>query len=364
MFTGTKIESRKVRGKLLPAFLCCIALGLILFVDSSIDYRISLLIFYILPVGYATIRVGPVFATILAITAVIFSKTADLLAGMPYPGLSIMMWNGAVDLLLFLIAICLLRLLNRQMEGLEATVRERTQHLLDQMSERGRLEREITELSEREHRRLGHELHDLICHELAGIAIDSHLLTRELFSMGFGKAEQARAIAVKVDRALTNSRNLAKGFVIAGFDSAGLVEALEETARQVEKGGRISCFIHWQKNLALAGEDTLTQVFRIAQEAIRNAVQHAAASRIEVRCECTEKVFRLTIEDNGRGFSSSERNRKGLGLSIMAYRASLLGGEVKFERPATGGTRVICEVPSEKQLEPSGKVSLKKLFSQ
>lgn len=345
---SSKLEGRKVRGKLLPAFLCLVATAVIGYFDYISGYRVSLLVFYVLPVGYATIRVGPVFAAILATFVVVAAKGEDLLEGMPYPGLSIMLWNGAVALSLLLIVICLLRLLNRQMEGLEATVKERTQHLLDQMSERGRLEREITELSEREHRRLGHELHDSVCQELAGIAIDSHLLTRDLLGMGLGKAEQAREIALKVDRALTNARNVASGFVTAGFDSAGLVEALQETARQVEKGGRISCVVHWQKNLVLAGEDTLTQVFRISQEAIRNAVKHAAASRIEVRCECRENMFQLTVEDNGRGFSSSDRSRKGLGLNIMAYRAGLIGGEVKFEHPATGGTRLVCLVPSEK----------------
>ena len=350
----SKIEGRRVKGKLLPVFLCLLSLGIIGYVDSSIDYRISLLIFYVLPVGYASIRVGPLFATIVAVIAVVFSVGADLLAGMPYPGLSVILWDGAVDLAVFASVIFLLQLLNRQMVGLEATVKARTRDLFDQMSERGRLEREITEFSEREHRRLGSELHDLVCQELASLAIDAHLLTRKLLGLKLGEAEEAREIALKADRTLTKARHVARGFVTAGFDSAGLAEALQETARQVEKSGRISCVIRWQENLVLADEDTVTQLFRIAQEALRNAVQHAGASRIEVRCECKENVLQLAVEDNGKGFSPPDRKGKGLGLNIMAYRAGLIGGELKVEHPATGGTRVVCLVPNEKLFQHAG----------
>jgi predicted membrane protein len=93
-------------------------------------------------------------------TAVVFSEAANLISGMPYPGLSIILWNGGVDLCLFVIVITLLRLLSSQMKKLESTVEARTQDLFEQMSERGRLERELMEHSEREHKRVGKELPD------------------------------------------------------------------------------------------------------------------------------------------------------------------------------------------------------------
>jgi len=319
-------------------------------IDYSIGYRISLLVFYILPVAFATIRVGPAFATFLAILAVVISKGGDLWAGMPYPGNSVLFWNGAVALSLFIIVICLLHLLCRHLMGLETTVEKRTRDLLDEMNERRRLQREVVELSEREQRRFGQELHDLVCQELTSIASDAHLLTRNLLAAEADEAEHAREMALKVDRALEKARCIAKGFFTAGFDSAGLVDSLRETARQIEKTGRILCVIRWQENLVIADEDTLTQLFRIAQEAIRNTVQHAAASRIEVRFECKANMFQLVIEDNGIGFSSSDR--KGLGLKIMAYRAGLIGGDFKVEHRVNGGTRLVCQVPSEKLARP------------
>jgi len=340
------------RGKWIPAFFCFMVLLIIGFIDYSIGYRISLLVFYILPVCFATLRVGPAFATVLAVLAILISKGGDLLAGMPYPGSSILLWNGALTLFLFTIVICILHLLSRHTTGLEIAVENRTRDLLDEMSERRRLEREVVELSEREQRRFGQELHDLVCQELAGIAIDTHLLTQNLLAVELGEAERSREIALKVDRALTKARSIARGFFTAGFDSAGLAEALRETARQTEETRHISCVIHWQENLVIADEDTVTQLFRIAQEAIRNAVQHAAASRIEVRCACKEKMFQLVIEDNGIGFSPSSRKGKGLGLSIMAYRAGLIGGEFKVEHPVGGGTRLVCLVPSGKLIGP------------
>jgi len=94
-------------------------------------------------------------------------------------------------------------------------------------------------------------------------------------------------------------------------------------------------------------------LFRIAQEATHNVVKHAAASHIEVSLGFVDKMLQLVIEDDGRGISSSKGREKGLGLRIMTYRAGLIGGELKVEQAAKGGTRIVCLVPMEKLKGPA-----------
>jgi signal transduction histidine kinase len=220
------------------------------------------------------------------------------------------------------------------------------------MRERGRLEREIIDLSEREQRRFGQELHDVVCQQLASMSIASHLLARKLLAAETGETEHAQKIAEMADHALETTRRVARGFFTAGFDSAGLAEALRETARYTEAKSRISCTVHWHENLTIAHEDTVIHLFRIAQEAIHNAVKHADASHIQVRLECKDNMICLVVEDDGRGLPLSNGRGKGLGLRIMAYRAGLIGGEFKMESPAQGGTRIVCRIPAETPKRP------------
>jgi signal transduction histidine kinase len=335
-------------GKWITALLCLVGLCGLGLVDYGLGAEISLLVFYILPIGFATIYVGTWFATFLAILSVVIWKSGDFLSGMPYPGAVVLFWNGTIVFSLFLIVITLLHILNRILQGLESTVAERTSQLLVEMAERGRMEREIIDLSERERQRFGRDLHDVVCQDLVSIAIASDMLTRKLSALELPEAEHSDKIAKMADSALAKARSIARGFFIVGFDTAGLEEALRETIRDAAERNRISCVVRWQEKLTIANRDTVIQLFRIAQEAFQNAVKHGGASLITVSLQSKKGTLQLIVEDNGKGFNESDRRGKGLGLNIMAYRASLIGAEFKIERPPPGGTRVVCLVSSDK----------------
>jgi len=342
----------KGRKKFDVAILCFIGILLIGDFDYLTGYKISLLVFYILPVGFAAIYVGPAFAILLAILSVAVSVCTDFWAGIPYSEMPVLAWNAAIVLAAFFIVIGLLHALSRIMLRLEASVEQRTQALLAEMRERGRLEREIIDLSEREQLRFGQELHDRVCQELASVAIAAHMLARKLLATEHEETAHAREMALMADHALETTRNVARGFFTAGFDTAGLAEALREAARHTEEKHHVSCVVSWQETFKIPDEDTVIHLFRIAQEAIQNAVKHAASSRIEVSLKRKGGMLQLTIEDNGKGMQPSNRKAKGLGLNIMAYRAGLIGGEFKTEQPTDGGTRVVCLVPFEKMKRP------------
>jgi signal transduction histidine kinase len=340
------------RKKFNAVLWCLIALFIIGDVDYLTGYQVSLLVFYILPVGFAVIYVGPVFAASLAILSIVISIATDFWAGMPLSEEWIQAWNSTIALLVYFIVIGLLHLLKRITLRLESSVEQKSKDLLKEMSERGRLEREIIDLSERQQRRFGQELHDVVCQELTGVAIAAHMLVRKLTAGEHEETTHARELAFMADHALETTRSVARGFFTAGFDGAGLAEALQETARRTESQNRISCSVRWQENLAITNEDLVIHLFRIAQEAIHNVVKHAAASHIEVSLKSEDKTLRLVVEDDGKGLPQSKDRGQGLGLRIMAYRAGLIGAEFKTEHPSQGGTRIVCLVPIEKMKRP------------
>jgi len=356
--TEIRLSDKPVaRRKLAAGVLCLLAVLGIGLIDYVTGYQVSVMVFYAIPVGLAAIYVSPGYAILLGLAAVTVSRSTDILSGMPYPGHAVFFTNCAIPFAFFVILIAALYLLNQIRKGLESTVEQRNRALLQEMHERGRLERQVIELSEREHRRFGQELHELVTHELASIAIDAHLLTRNLLAAGDEEVGRAREIALKVDRALTKARNIARGYFTLGFDAAGFAEALREIANRTQKSTSISCLVHCADDLAIGNEDATIQLFRIAQEAVQNAARHADATRIITTFERRDDHFCLIIEDNGKGLTPSQgngtdakppRKEKGLGLSIMAYRAGLIGGKFLTERCPTGGTRVICTVPVAK----------------
>jgi signal transduction histidine kinase len=341
----------KSRKKFTAVLFCVMATLIIGDVDYLTGYRISLLTYYILPIGFATIYVGAAFAASLAVLSIIISISTDFWAGMPISDAWIKGCNALIALSVYFIVIGLLHILKRITLRLEASVEEKSRDLIKEMSERGRLEREIIDLSERQQRRFGQELHDVVCQELTGVAIAAHMLVRKLLAAEHDETTHAQELAYMADHALETTRSVARGFFTAGFDGAGLAEALRETARRVESQSRMTCDVRWQENLTITNEDIVINLFRIAQEAIHNVVKHAGASRIAVSLKSEEKMLQLVIEDDGKGLPLSKDRGKGLGLRIMAYRAGLIGAEFKTEHPAHGGTRVVCLVPMDK-LQP------------
>jgi len=352
MTTGRSWIAFKDHKKANAVLLCLMAILIIGDIDFLSGFRISLLTFYILPIGIAAIYVGPAFAASLAILSIAISLSTDFWSGMPLSDAWVKACNASIALSVYFVVIGLLRVLNQILLRLESSIEQKTRDLVKEMSERSRLEREIIDLAERQQRRFGQELHDVICQELTGVTIAAQMLLRKLAAGGYEETAHARELAYMADHVLETTRSVARGFFTAGFDGVGLSEALRETARRTELQNRISCVVRWQDNLAITNEDIVIHLFRIAQEAIHNVIKHADASNIEVSLKSGEKMLQLVIEDDGKGLPPSKNRGSGLGLRIMAYRAGLIGAEFKAEHPSQGGTRIVCRVPMDKLERP------------
>jgi hypothetical protein len=214
------------------------------------------------------------------------------------------------------------------------------------ITELKRLEREILEISDREQRRIGYDLHDGLCQHLTGIELMSQVLGKKLQSQSPDGARRAGEIAQNVRQAISHTRSLARGLSPVTLESEGLASALHELAASTERLFGIECRFDRDPPAAVADHAVATHLFRLAQEAVFNAIKHGKAKNIIVRLTADPGRVYLAITDNGRGFPARIPKTKGMGLRIMRFRAGMIGGTLTIERNPTGGISVICSAPN------------------
>lgn len=213
------------------------------------------------------------------------------------------------------------------------------------ITERKRLEREILEISDQERRRIGQDLHDGLCQHLAGIELMSQVLQQKLSAKTKDGAVRAGDIARHVREAISQTRLLARGLAPVTLESEGLASALRELAANAEKLFGLDCKVECGQDVPNIDPAIATHLYRIAQEAVSNAVKHGKAQRVVIRLDVDPERLRLSVTDNGQGFPIVLPPNGGMGLRIMRYRAGMIGGLLSTESKQGGGTTVLCTVP-------------------
>jgi PAS domain S-box-containing protein len=208
------------------------------------------------------------------------------------------------------------------------------------------LEREILEVADREKERLGRELHDGLCQTLAGIAALSKTLSRSLAATSdFDGSAAAARIARLLREAIGEARDLSRGLGPIGLQGGNLAVALEGLVLNVLQLFRVSCTFESEGTAPRLGQEVAAHLFRIAQEAVSNAVAHGRADRIEISLSGTDVEGLLSVRDNGVGLPDEARQSAGMGVHTMTYRARLIGGFLDVRRLAPRGTAIICAFP-------------------
>jgi signal transduction histidine kinase len=215
------------------------------------------------------------------------------------------------------------------------------------VTEQRRLERQILEISDREQARIGQEIHDGLCQQLVSLAFDANSLESELTSRKMPQSQTAKRMARFLDQAITEARQLARGLFPIRLDAQGLPSALEELARSTRGRFDIQCSFESDQNTVVQNKTLATHLYRIAQEAINNAIKHGRASSIIIHLRRQDDQLELGIDDNGKGISVSHvKEQGGMGLHIMDYRARSVGGTLSCRPRVQGGTSVSCCVPN------------------
>jgi PAS domain S-box-containing protein len=209
------------------------------------------------------------------------------------------------------------------------------------VTERKQLEQEILEISGREQRRISQDLHDGLCQQLAGIEFRNSVLVQQLAQDQKAKAEAVR-IGTLIRDVTSQTRLLAKGLSPVSLEANGFMSALEELTSNVSKLFNISCGFKCPRPVLLADNTVATHLYRIAQEAITNAVKHGRAKSIVVSLNSSGDESTLTITDDGSGFPVGASATGGLGLRIMKYRAEMIGASLRIRPADSKGTTVAC----------------------
>lgn len=213
------------------------------------------------------------------------------------------------------------------------------------ITERKRMEKEILEISEREQRRIGQDLHDGLCQHLAGIEMLSQVLAQKVAAVSADASARAEDIAGAVREAISQTRLLARGLSPVTLESEGLMSALTELAVNTEKIFRIRCTFECPEVVKFDDHAAATHLFRIAQEAVSNAIKHGKAKNISIHLQADAERLRLKVCDDGKGFPENFTTSTGMGLRIMQSRISMVAGALTIERQPAGGTAVIFNAP-------------------
>jgi PAS domain S-box-containing protein len=209
------------------------------------------------------------------------------------------------------------------------------------ISERKTLEQELSHISTSEQERVGQDLHDGLAQELVGMGLVAKGIERSLAKKGLPEAESMTRLVDMLRSAQGHVYALIKGLRPVEVDAEGLMAALAELAASTETLAGVSCRFDCPRSVAVKDDNTADHLFRIAQEAVRNAVKHAEASEITIGL-VKDGGLSLRVEDDGAGIPPEGQRRAGMGLRIMRHRAGLLGGVLDVRRASPRGTILTC----------------------
>lgn len=210
------------------------------------------------------------------------------------------------------------------------------------ITERRKLERALVEATEREQRRFGHDLHDGLGQRLTGLEMLSHVLAEDLKDHARDLAKQARRLNTELRETVSEARLISHSLAPVPLDGDGLMRGLSELASRTSRHKGVSCHFLCEPPVHLEDTSVATHLYRIAQEAVANALKHGKARKIEIRLAEQAGVLELCIENNGRLLPKMDRGNDGIGLNAMRYRAGLIGADLSIKPGVRRGARVSC----------------------
>lgn len=213
------------------------------------------------------------------------------------------------------------------------------------ITQQRRLEREVLEASEEERRRIGSDLHDGLGQQLTALEFLAHRLTRKVKAQAPELAGDSEEIGSHIRQAIALVRQLSHGLAPVSLEAGGLVDALGDLAR-LTSAADVKCEFESRGTVAIEDPAVATHLYRIAQEAINNALKHSGATRVYVCLKGLEDKIELSIEDDGQGLSMKQERAHGIGMQVMNYRAALVGGRLEVHSSPGDGVRVNCSLPS------------------
>jgi signal transduction histidine kinase len=317
----------------LEALALTITIGLI---DYLTGNEVTVDPFYSIPILLMVWLGNRNLAILISVFCALAWWWANSAGGHVYSSEWFRIWDAIVRLMFF----CLVMFAGSIFKQQRNSIRERLA-LLERSQE---LEREIINISEREQQRIGRDLHDGICQYLVAIGFTAAMLNRDLDRDSSIRARKAGEIADLLQDAAKRTRDLARGLSPVDRDEGGLESALMELTSGTAKLAGISCSFICIGPAQIRDNGRAVHLFRIAQEALSNAIKHGHAKGVVIALEASVGTLSLRVSDDGVGFDPTISERKGMGLNIMHYRARMIAGTLEIQSNSPVGTVVSCTI--------------------
>ena len=330
-----------------PSKTACIVGGLMLLMvvaaaDYLTGYELTFFIFYLLPILFVLRGAGQGLAFATAIVSAVVWLLVNMAAGQHYDDLLTPIWNMAIRLSVFLLIVILVS----SRDELQILVEQRTEKLQEEIRQCNRLEKELLEAGEREQRRIGHDLHDSLGQQLTATALAGKVLAKKLTDKSAPEFAAADRLVVMIEESIELTRKLARSLHPIELEANGLADALQNLAANISKAFNVSCRFETSGVTALTSPEANSHLYRIAQEAVSNAIRHGRARNLVIALAGSGKKIMLAVTDDGAGLSADARAKKGMGLRIMDYRAGMIGATFDIQNLPAGGTRAVCVLDS------------------
>ena len=337
-----------LRQSRLQLFAVVLALGLVVgTVDYLTGYDVTIYPFYSIPILVMVWFGDMKLATVISILCTVSWWWADKASGHYYQTEWLRLWEAIMRFAFFSLVMFAGWTFKKQRDNIRARL-----ELLERAQQ---LEQEIITISEREQERIGRDLHDEVCQYLAAIGFSAAMLKQQLESQSHALAKNAGDIASLLQDAAMRTRDLARGLSPVDRDEGGLESALEELASTTSKLAGISCTVICPETVAITDNLQKIHLFRIAQEALSNALKHGRARSVVIALEVSDGTFSLRVSDDGVGFNPIPGEGKGMGLKIMRYRARMISGKLEMQPNSPFGTVVVCTIEKGSLGNPSSK---------
>ncbi|MDQ6632467.1 MAG: sensor histidine kinase, partial [Verrucomicrobiota bacterium] len=228
--------------------------------------------------------------------------------------------------------------------------------ILRDISDRRKLEKEIQEISEKEQRRLGQDLHDGIGQMLTGINFLAKVLQQKLAAKNIEESKDAANISSLINQTLSQTRQLARGLCPVVLENNDVHAALQQLSDNLEKVFGITSHLICDPQIKIHDNAVAVHLYRVAQEATTNAMKHGKAKNIDISLTQSEGRIILRIKDNGAGISAKNgAAKKGMGLRVMHHRARMMNATLEIKRRKEGGTLVTCLLANGSTNKDHGK---------
>ena len=242
--------------------------------------------------------------------------------------------------------------LRRSQEELEIRVEKRTADLKAAnlqlrrlLEERHRLENELLEIAEKERQRIGFDLHDDLGQKLTGLMLMLKGLHQRLAKDQHPCAAEAEKVLALIEQIMHHTHDLARQFSSLDVQGDHLPSVLRGLAENVKKMFSLPCDFNVRGIIPSLPEHTTTQLYKIAQEAVSNAIKHGKARRVAIHLKRNRERLVMTVINDGSSFDPAAQTKNRMGLRIMNFRANTIGASLDINPNDGSGTIVTCALP-------------------